>query len=108
MTQNPVVEAPGIRYDRDADGVVTLTIDQDGPVNVMHAGFRADLTATVDRLEAELDSIRGVIVTSAKKTFFAGGDLRELVRTAMCGAFAGTVPLEVSMGTGRSWADAAH
>ncbi len=35
-------------------------------------------------------------------------DLRELVRAAMCGAFAGTVPLEVSMGTGRSWADAAH
>jgi DNA polymerase I len=34
--------------------------------------------------------------------------LRDLVRTAMCGAFAGTVPLEVSMGTGRSWADAAH
>ena len=33
---------------------------------------------------------------------------RELVRTAMCGAFAMTVPLEVSMGTGRSWADAAH
>src|SRR5260221_1458074 len=35
-------------------------------------------------------------------------DLRELVRTAMCSAFALTVPLEVSMGTGRSWADAAH
>jgi DNA polymerase I-like protein with 3'-5' exonuclease and polymerase domains len=26
----------------------------------------------------------------------------------MCGAFQLTVPLEVSMGTGRSWADAAH
>ena len=36
------------------------------------------------------------------------GALRELVRTAMCGAFTLTVPLEVSMGTGRSWADAAH
>jgi DNA polymerase I len=35
-------------------------------------------------------------------------DLCELVRTAMCSAFALTVPLEVSMGTGRSWADAAH
>jgi DNA polymerase I len=35
-------------------------------------------------------------------------ELRELVRAAMCGAFALTVPLEVSMGTGRSWADAAH
>jgi DNA polymerase I len=34
--------------------------------------------------------------------------LRELVHTAMCGAFQLSVPLEVSMGTGRSWADAAH
>jgi DNA polymerase-1 len=34
--------------------------------------------------------------------------LSELVRTAMCGAFALRVPLEVSMGTGRSWAQAAH
>lgn len=34
--------------------------------------------------------------------------LGELVRAAMCGACTLTVPLEVSMGTGRSWADAAH
>jgi DNA polymerase-1 len=34
--------------------------------------------------------------------------LRQLVHTEMCGAFELTVPLEVSMGTGRSWADAAH
>jgi DNA polymerase-1 len=34
--------------------------------------------------------------------------LRDLVHDAMCGAFDLTVPLEVSMGTGRSWADAAH
>ena len=34
--------------------------------------------------------------------------LRDLVRSAMCGAFELSVPLEVSMGTGRSWADAAH
>jgi len=34
--------------------------------------------------------------------------LRELVATAMCAAFPMSVPLEVSMGTGRSWADAAH
>ena len=79
-TQAPAAEAPGIRYERDADGVVTLTIDQSGPVNVMDAGFRADLTATVTRLEAERESIRGVVLTSAKKTFFAGADLRELVQ----------------------------
>jgi DNA polymerase I len=34
--------------------------------------------------------------------------LRELVRSAMCGAAELSVPLEVSMGTGRSWAEAAH
>jgi DNA polymerase-1 len=34
--------------------------------------------------------------------------LRDVVRAAMGGAFALTVPLDVSMGTGRSWADAAH
>ncbi|HXP19588.1 MAG TPA: DNA polymerase I, partial [Streptosporangiaceae bacterium] len=34
--------------------------------------------------------------------------LGELVRDAMCGAFTLTVPLEVSTGTGRSWAEAAH
>jgi DNA polymerase I len=34
--------------------------------------------------------------------------LRDLVGAQMCGAFELSVPLEVSMGTGRSWADAAH
>jgi DNA polymerase-1 len=34
--------------------------------------------------------------------------LRGLVSGAMCSAFSLTVPLDVSMGTGRSWADAAH
>jgi 3-hydroxyacyl-CoA dehydrogenase/enoyl-CoA hydratase/3-hydroxybutyryl-CoA epimerase len=36
----------------------------------------------VARLEAEKDSIAGVIVTSAKKTFFAGGDLNELIKVS--------------------------
>ena len=34
--------------------------------------------------------------------------LRALVSETMCGAFELTVPLEVSFGTGRSWAEAAH
>jgi DNA polymerase-1 len=35
-------------------------------------------------------------------------DLRELVTSRMCGASDLTIPLEVSVGTGRSWAEAAH
>jgi DNA polymerase I len=34
--------------------------------------------------------------------------LGQLVRSAMCGAFELTIPLAVSVGTGRSWAEAAH
>ncbi|HEU5334109.1 MAG TPA: 3-hydroxyacyl-CoA dehydrogenase NAD-binding domain-containing protein [Actinocrinis sp.] len=74
-----MTDTGSIRYEADADGIVTLTMDQPGPVNVMNAEFRAALAATVARLEAERDAIRGVVVTSAKKSFFAGADLNELV-----------------------------
>ncbi|MGH3425252.1 MAG: 3-hydroxyacyl-CoA dehydrogenase NAD-binding domain-containing protein, partial [Nocardioidaceae bacterium] len=65
-----------IRYERDGDGVVTLTIDQPGrPVNTMDAAYADAMGAVVDRLEAERDAIAGVVVASGKDTFFAGGDL---------------------------------
>src|SRR6185437_13043565 len=46
--------------------------------NTMNEMFQVALAETVDRLYAERDSLRGVILTSAKPTFFAGGDLRLL------------------------------
>ena len=68
-----------IRYERDADGVVTLTMDDpDGPVNLMNAAYTESMAAVVDRLYAELDDVTGVILTSAKKSWFAGGDLEQL------------------------------
>jgi 3-hydroxyacyl-CoA dehydrogenase / enoyl-CoA hydratase / 3-hydroxybutyryl-CoA epimerase len=68
-----------IRYDKDADGVVTLTLDDPNQrANTMTEDFRTSLSDAVDRLEAEKDSISGVIITSAKDTFFAGGDLKLL------------------------------
>ncbi|MFD8994532.1 3-hydroxyacyl-CoA dehydrogenase NAD-binding domain-containing protein [Streptomyces abikoensis] len=70
-----------IRYDRDATGIVTLTLDDPTQsANTMNDAFKSSLAAVADRLEAEKEQIRGVIVTSAKKTFFAGGDLRELIK----------------------------
>jgi 3-hydroxyacyl-CoA dehydrogenase / enoyl-CoA hydratase / 3-hydroxybutyryl-CoA epimerase len=73
--------ADTIRWDRDADGVVTLTLDDPNQrANTMNDDFRSSLSATIDRLESEKDSITGVIVTSAKDTFFAGGDLNLLIQ----------------------------
>lgn len=70
-----------IRWERDGDGIVLLTIDDPGQsANTMNDAFRASFAGIVDRLEAERDSITGVVLTSAKKTFFAGGDLNILIQ----------------------------
>ncbi|WP_431677806.1 3-hydroxyacyl-CoA dehydrogenase NAD-binding domain-containing protein [Kitasatospora sp. KL5] len=73
-----MTEATAIRWEQDQDGVVTLVLDDPTQsVNTMNEAFTEALDATVARLKAA-DDVRGVIVTSAKKTFFAGGDLRML------------------------------
>ena len=64
---------------KDDDGIVVLTLDDPNQsANTMNAAYAASMEATVDRLEAEKDQITGVVITSAKKTFFAGGDLHDL------------------------------
>ncbi|MFE3959295.1 3-hydroxyacyl-CoA dehydrogenase NAD-binding domain-containing protein [Nocardia sp. NPDC059091] len=71
-----------IHWERDADGIVVLTMDDPNQsANTMNALYKASMTATVDRLEAERDDITGVVLTSAKKTFFAGGDIKDMIRT---------------------------
>ncbi len=68
-----------IDWQLDNEGVLTLTMDDpEQRANTMNQTFQAALADTVDRLYAERDGLRGVILTSAKPTFFAGGDLRLL------------------------------
>ena len=68
-----------IRFERDDEGIVTLTMDDpNAGANTMNAAYKAAMGETVDRLEAERDDITGVVLTSGKKTFFAGGNLADL------------------------------
>lgn len=70
-----------ITWAKDADGVVTLTMDEPGAgANTMNDVFIESLEVTLDRIDAEKDDIAGVIITSAKKTFFAGADLNLIVQ----------------------------
>ncbi|AMN82298.1 3-hydroxyacyl-CoA dehydrogenase NAD-binding domain-containing protein [Pseudomonas azotoformans] len=70
-----------IRYEKGQDGIVVLTLDMPGQsANTMNGAYREAMAATVQRLEAEKDDLAGVVITSAKKTFFAGGDLNELIQ----------------------------
>ncbi|WP_278260678.1 3-hydroxyacyl-CoA dehydrogenase NAD-binding domain-containing protein [Nocardia sp. AG03] len=70
-----------IGWEKDADGVVVLTIDDPSQgANTMNDAYITSMAATVDRLEAEKDDITGVVITSGKKTFFAGGDLKNMLK----------------------------
>ncbi|PLW67717.1 3-hydroxyacyl-CoA dehydrogenase NAD-binding domain-containing protein [Pseudohalioglobus lutimaris] len=70
----------GFNYDKDADGIVTVTMDMDGPVNSMNEEYRECMAQTVQKLQQE-EGLTGVVLASAKKVFFAGGNLHELLAT---------------------------
>ena len=75
-----MTETNTIRWEKDADGVVVLTLDDPNhSANTMNRDYVASMGVIVDRLEAEKDDITGVVITSAKKTFFAGGDVNDMI-----------------------------
>ncbi|HWM75521.1 MAG TPA: enoyl-CoA hydratase-related protein, partial [Nocardioides sp.] len=74
-----------VRYERDEDGIVTLTLDDPtASANTMNELYIESMQAAVDRLYDEFakdeQSVKGVVVASAKKTFFAGGNLKSMVQ----------------------------
>ncbi|MCX5339360.1 3-hydroxyacyl-CoA dehydrogenase NAD-binding domain-containing protein [Streptomyces atratus] len=76
-----MTESTTIRWEQDETGVVTLVLDDPNQsANTMNQAFKDSIAAIADRAEAEKDSIRGIIYTSAKKTFFAGGDLKDMIK----------------------------
>src|SRR3984957_12465782 len=84
-----------IHWDKDADGIVTLTLDDPtGSANVMNEHYAESMHSAVEKLVAEKDSITGVVITSAKKTFFAGGDLKGMIKLGPAKAGGAFDPVE--------------
>jgi 3-hydroxyacyl-CoA dehydrogenase/enoyl-CoA hydratase/3-hydroxybutyryl-CoA epimerase len=74
-----------VRYEKDGDGIVTLTLDDPtASANTMNELYQRSMHAVVARLYDELaadpQSVTGVVVASAKKTFFAGGNLSLMMK----------------------------
>ncbi|WP_141731562.1 3-hydroxyacyl-CoA dehydrogenase NAD-binding domain-containing protein [Oligoflexus tunisiensis] len=70
-----------IRLEKDSNQIVTLTFDAQGQsANTMNTAFRDSLRAVTQKIVADKAQIKGILLTSAKSTFFAGGDLNELVQ----------------------------
>src|SRR4051812_33262972 len=63
------------------DGIATITFDEQGsPVNTMCAQWQDDLLAVTAQVVKDKDAIRGIVLASAKTTFFAGADLKGTMR----------------------------
>jgi 3-hydroxyacyl-CoA dehydrogenase/enoyl-CoA hydratase/3-hydroxybutyryl-CoA epimerase len=70
-----------IKYQKDTDNIVTLTLDMQGrTVNVINHEIFEAFVPVIQHLQKEKQKgeLRGVILTSAKKTFLSGGDLEYL------------------------------
>ncbi len=69
-----------IRYELQ-DGIATLTFDEEGsPVNTMCQQWQHDLTEVTAQVVKDKDAIKGIVLASAKSTFFAGADLKATMR----------------------------
>ncbi len=69
-----------IKYQLD-NGIASVTFDEpDSPVNTMCLQWQQDLTALVEQIVKDQQSINGIILASAKSTFFAGADLKGAMR----------------------------
>ena len=67
-----------IRYEKDTNNIVTLTLDMDGsPQNLIMHDIGKSFLPVLEHLKREKAAgvLRGVIITSAKKGFLVGGDL---------------------------------
>ncbi|HMN22521.1 MAG TPA: 3-hydroxyacyl-CoA dehydrogenase NAD-binding domain-containing protein [Ottowia sp.] len=75
-----------LRYELSEEAcgtVATITFDQpDSPVNTMCADWQDDMVAVAEQALRDREKLQGVILASAKSTFFAGADLKSVMRLA--------------------------
>lgn len=63
------------------NGIVIVTFDEpNSPVNTMGEVWQSDMDALAEQLVASKADIKGIVLASAKSTFFAGADLKGVMR----------------------------
>jgi len=74
---NPDIASEPLRYERDARGVITLTLNRAQAFNALSESMLAALQAAMERVAAD-DSARVVVIAAEGKAFCAGHDLKEM------------------------------
>jgi 3-hydroxyacyl-CoA dehydrogenase/enoyl-CoA hydratase/3-hydroxybutyryl-CoA epimerase len=68
-----------IQYAVDSDGIALLTIDLPGmSMNVLTPELMEDLSTLTQQAAAD-DAVKGIVITSGKKAFIAGADIKDMV-----------------------------
>jgi 3-hydroxyacyl-CoA dehydrogenase/enoyl-CoA hydratase/3-hydroxybutyryl-CoA epimerase len=68
-----------IQYAVDKDGIAMLTIDLPGKsMNVLTPELMKDLETVVQQVASD-DAVKGAVMTSGKKAFIAGADIKDMV-----------------------------
>ena len=69
-----------VKYEQDADGIVTLTLDMPGrSMNVLNEELTAPFGAAIEKIAGDA-TVKGVILTSGKKEFLAGADIDKVFK----------------------------
>ncbi len=87
-----VAKAPLIRREIGGDHICVLTFDRpESGANIFDAATLGELSSHLDFVEKD-PSLRGLIITSAKKSIFvAGADLKTLLKGAKSGEMRGLI-----------------
>ena len=84
-----------LRYELAHDGIATITFDEPGsPVNTMTLQWQHDLAEAADCLVRDKERIKGVLLASAKSTFFAGAELKGVLKLKVEDAAEGFTRIE--------------
>lgn len=83
MTTSTNTSSRAVRLEEKENGIVHLVLDAPGQsANTMNADYREAMATSVLELKEMKASktLSGIVIRSEKKTFFAGGDLNELIQ----------------------------
>jgi enoyl-CoA hydratase/carnithine racemase len=69
-----IMDYETLRYEVDADGVLTLTLNRPDQLNAFNVAMANDLIAAFERASEE-DAVRAIVVTGEGRAFCAGMDL---------------------------------
>ena len=79
----------------DGKGIATITFDEpNSPVNTMCLQWQEDMTAVAAQVLKDKDAIHGILLASAKTSFFAGADLKATMRLTPADASAAFTEIE--------------